>query len=74
MFEEYGKYIIIYIIISIFYFLINYGITVRKVVKYNKQSFLDKQKVNLVGLFLQSVFWPFTLILTIITKISLIGV
>lgn len=74
MFEEYGKYIIIYIIISIFYFLINYGITVRKVVKYNKQSFLDKQKVNLVGLFLQSVFWPLTLILTIITKISLIGV
>lgn len=74
MFEEYGKYIIIYIIISIFYFLINYGITVRKVVKYNKQPFLDKQKVNLVGLFLQSVFWPFTLILTIITKISLIGV
>lgn len=74
MFEEYGKYVIIYIVISIFYFLINYGITVRKVVKYNKQSFLNKQKVNLVGLFLQSVFWPLTLILTIITKISLIGV
>ena len=74
MLEEYSEYIIIYIVISIFYFLINYGITVRKVVKYNKQSFLDKQKVNLVGLFLQSAFWPLTLILTIITKISLIGV
>lgn len=74
--NEYGKYILAYIIAGIIHFLIHYGITVRTVVKHNKQSLSWNQwKVKWSNLiFLQGIFWPVGIVLRIVKNISLIGV
>lgn len=76
MIEEYSKYIIGYIIIGFIHFLIRYGITYRKIIKYNTTSISwDKLKIKWSNLILlQGIFWPMSIIFRIIEKISTIGV
>lgn len=70
------EYVVAYTIAGTIHFLIRYGITIRAVVKHNKQSFSWNQwKVKWSNLiFLQGLFWPVGIILRIVEKISLIGV
>ena len=71
-----NEYIIAYTIAGIIHFLIRYGITARAVVKHNKQSpSWNQWKVKWSNLILlQGIFWPVSIILRIVEKISLIGV
>ena len=75
MWEAYSEYIIAYIIAGIVHFLICYGITYRKVFKYNKSSSYNKLKINWGKLiFFKGLFWPISLILDTVKIISTIGV
>lgn len=74
MWEIYGKYIIGYVIIGFIHFLWRYGVTFRKVVKYNSPPFNRNYRINYGNLILQGFLWPFCIIIRIVEKISLIGV
>ena len=76
MLEIYSKYIIGYVVIGLIHFLIRYGITYRKVIKYNKTSPpWNKLKIKWSNLiFIQGLFWPVSIVLRVVEKISTIGV
>lgn len=73
--QDYWKYIILYIDFGFIWFLIQYGRTIRRIVKHNKIYARNQLKVNWIYMIIMCwILWPFEVILRFVKFISTIGV